>query len=65
MKPGPTVELRRPNPSLFMLLKVEWTLGGTTKSWAELEQAELVYPERNELLQHMPTMPYLVARHVI
>ena len=40
MKPGPTVELRWLNPSLFMLLNV----GGTEKSWAELEQAELVYP---------------------
>ena len=43
MKPVPTVELRRLNPSLFMLLKSNerW---GTEKSWAELEQAELVYP---------------------
>ena len=27
MKQGPTVELRRLNPSLFMLLKFEWALG--------------------------------------
>ena len=40
MKPVPTVELRRLNPSLFMLLKSNerW---GTEKSWAELEQADL------------------------
>ena len=45
MKPVPTVELRRLNHSLFMLLKVEFmNFGGTEKSWAELEQAELVYP---------------------
>ena len=39
MKPVPTVELRRLTPSLFML-----NVGGTEKSWAELEQADLVYP---------------------
>ena len=38
MKPEHTVELRRLNPSLFILIKV-----GTEKSWAELEQTELVY----------------------
>ena len=41
MKPVPTVELRRLNPSLFML---RMNVGGTETSWAELEQAELVYP---------------------
>ena len=41
LKPGPTVELRRLNPSLFML---RMNVGGTEKSWAELEQAEFVYP---------------------
>ena len=43
MKPVPTVELRRLNHSLFMLFKPNerW---GTEKSWADLEQAELVYP---------------------
>ena len=44
MKPEPTVELRRLNPSLFMLLKSRMNVGGTEKSWAELEQAERVYP---------------------
>ena len=43
MKPVPTVELRRLNPSLFIRMNV----GGTEKSWAEMEQAELVYPKRN------------------
>ena len=40
MEPGPTVEQRRLNTSLLRLLNV----GGTEESWAELEQAGLVYP---------------------
>ena len=53
-----TVGPRRINTSLLRILKVERTLGGTEKSWAELEQeAGLVSgPQRKDLSSGFPTM---------
>ena len=42
MKPGPNVEPRQLNTSLFSLRQMN--VEGTENAWANLEQAGLVYP---------------------
>ena len=56
MKPGPNVEPRRQNTSLYTWLRPgvqaslrQKTVEGTENSWAELEQAVLVYPLQNNV----------------
>ena len=54
MKPGPNVEPRRQNTSLYTWSRLrvqaslrQMTIEGTENFWAKLEQAGLVYPKRN------------------
>ena len=51
MKPGPNVEPRRQNTSLYTWSRLgvraslrQMTVEGTENSWAKLEQAVLAYP---------------------
>ena len=54
MKPGPSVEPRRQNTSLYTWSRPgvqaslrQMAVEGTENSWAKLEQAGLVYPYQN------------------